>query len=111
MTVPRKSSKAPRSRQKVAILFGGVSTEHDVSISSAASVARSIDTTRFEPVLVGIDKAGRWFLGEGAFDTLRTGKASRVEPVILSTDPEKKGFLHLGSTEVSDVDVVFPVLH
>ncbi|MCE5275329.1 MAG: D-alanine--D-alanine ligase family protein [Syntrophaceae bacterium] len=111
MTVPRKSSKAPRSRQKVAILFGGVSTEHDVSISSAASVARSIDTTRFEPVLVGIDKAGRWLLGEGAFDTLRTGKASRVEAVILSTDPEKKGFLHLGSTEVTDVDVVFPVLH
>lgn len=92
-------------------MFGGVSTEHDVSISSATSVVRSIDTSRFEPVFVGIDKTGRWLLGPGAFDALRKGDLSGVEPVVLSTDPEKKGFLHLESGKLTGVDVVFPVLH
>ncbi len=97
--------------KRVAIVFGGVSTEHDVSISSASSVARSLNPDLFEPVFVGIDKTGRWLLGPGAFDALRKGNASGVEPVILSTDPEKKGFLHLDSGKVTDVDIVFPVLH
>jgi D-alanine-D-alanine ligase len=100
-----------KSKLKVAIIFGGVSTEHDVSISSASSVARSIDTKLFEPIFVGIDKTGRWLLGSGAFDSLRTGKISGAEPVILSTDPEKKGFLHLETGNITEVDVVFPVLH
>ena len=100
-----------KSKTAVALIFGGVSTEHDVSIVSAASIARSIDTQRFEPVYVGIDKTGRWLLGDGAFDSLRNGKATKAEPVILSTDPEKKGFLSLDSGRVTPVDVVFPVLH
>jgi len=100
-----------RTRKKVAIVFGGVSTEHDVSISSASSVACSLNADLFEPVFVGIDKTGRWLLGPGAFDALRKGSTSEVEPVILSTDPEKKGFLHLDSGKVTDIDIVFPVLH
>jgi D-alanine-D-alanine ligase len=100
-----------RTKKKVGIIFGGVSTEHDVSIASASSVARSIDTALFEPVYVGIDKNSRWLLGPGAFDALRTGDPSGAEPVVLSTDPEKKGFLHLDSGKITEVDVVFPVLH
>jgi D-alanine-D-alanine ligase len=100
-----------KTKIKVAIIFGGVSTEHDVSIVSAHSIARSIDTNRFDPVYVGINKAGKWILGEGAFDSLKSGKIIRAEPVIPSTDPDKKGFFHLGSGNVTPVDVVFPVLH
>ncbi len=98
-------------RTRVAIVFGGVSTEHDVSVVSASSIARSIDRNRFDPVYVGIDKRGRWLLGEGAFDALRGDASAAVEPVVLSTDPEKNGFLHLDSGRVTQVDVVFPVLH
>ena len=100
-----------KSKTKIAIIFGGVSTEHDVSIVSADSIARSLDTDRFDPVYVGIDKKGRWLLGEGAFESLRNNKIKNAEPVILSTDPDKKGFLHLKSGKVTAVDVVFPVLH
>ncbi len=100
-----------KAKIKVAIIFGGVSTEHDVSIVSADSIARSIDRDRFDPVYVGIDKAGRWLLGKGAFDCLRSGKITNAEPVIPCTDPEKKGFLHMGSGKVTPVDAVFPVLH
>jgi D-alanine-D-alanine ligase len=100
-----------KAKVKVAIIFGGVSTEHDVSIVSAGSIAHSIDTERFDPVYVGIDKAGRWLLGEGAFESLRSGKINNAEPVIPSMDPDKKGFFHMGSGKVTPVDAVFPVLH
>ncbi|HOM29430.1 MAG TPA: D-alanine--D-alanine ligase family protein [Deltaproteobacteria bacterium] len=99
------------SRPRVAILFGGVSTEHDVSVVSGASIARSIDTDRFDPVYVGITKEGRWLLGDGAFDALRGGGTEGVEPVILSPDPQHKGFVHIESGRLTGVDVVFPVLH
>jgi len=100
-----------KPKTRIAIIFGGVSTEHDVSIVSAGSIAKSIDTERFEPVYVGIDKKGRWLLGEGAFDSLKSGTATNAEPVILSTDPEKPGFFHLNSGKLTPVDVIFPVLH
>lgn len=98
-------------KTKVGLIFGGVSTEHDVSIVSASSVARSIDTERFDPIFVGIDKNGKWLLGEGAFDALSRGGRQGVEPVVLSTDPDKRGFLHLESGRLTSVDVIFPVLH
>ncbi|MGC9323537.1 MAG: D-alanine--D-alanine ligase family protein [Desulfomonilia bacterium] len=100
-----------KPKQKVAVIFGGVSTEHDVSIVSATSVVKSMDTSRFVPALVAIDKKGRWFLGPGAFTLLGGGEVRDVERVILSTDPEKRGFLNVESGKLTDVDVVFPVLH
>lgn len=99
------------SKRRVAIIFGGQSTEHDVSIVSAASIAKAIDTTLFEPVYVAIDKLGRWFVGSGAFDLLRGLGEHDVTRVILSTDPDKQGFLSLADGSVTPVDVVFPALH
>jgi D-alanine-D-alanine ligase len=99
------------SEKIVAILFGGVSTEHDVSVVSARSVSKALDRELFHPVFVGIDKQGSWHLGSGAFDLLETGKADHAERVILSTDPARPGFIHLESGKSTGVDVVFPVLH
>ena len=98
-------------KQKIAIIFGGVSTEHDVSVVSARSVAEYLDAERFEPVYVGIDKLGRWFAGPGAFDLLKTGREHDVQRVVLSTDPEKRGLLAIDGTSFMAIDVVFPVLH
>jgi D-alanine-D-alanine ligase len=98
-------------KKTVAILFGGVSTEHDVSVVSARSVLCSIDRERFDPVPVAIDKNGSWHLGEGAFDLLETGERHDVEGVILSTDTQRPGFLSLESGRLTKVDVIFPVLH
>jgi D-alanine-D-alanine ligase len=99
------------SKQKVALIFGGVSTEHEVSVVSARSVAAALDHDRYDPVYVGIDKQGHWFLGPGAFDLL-AGKAEHdVSAVIVSTDPDKRGFLTLDSNDLIRVDAVFPVLH
>ncbi|MEN6475036.1 MAG: D-alanine--D-alanine ligase family protein [Syntrophaceae bacterium] len=99
------------SKQKVALIFGGQSTEHDVSIVSASSIARALDRGRYEPVYVAIDKQGRWFLGEGAFDLLRGKPHGDANRVILCTDPDRRGFLALEGGVLTAVDVVFPVLH
>lgn len=99
------------SKQKIALIFGGVSTEHEVSIVSARSVASALDADLYEPVYVGIDKHGRWFAGPDAFNFLLGKGGHDVQRVIVSTDPEKKGFFALESGEVISVDAVFPVLH
>src|SRR4249920_2025294 len=49
-----------KQKTRVIILFGGRSAEHEISLLSARNVLAALDRTRFEPVLVGIDKAGRW---------------------------------------------------
>ena len=54
------------SRRRVAVVFGGRSAEHEISLLSARFVVEALDRDRFEPVLIGIDKAGRWLLQEEA---------------------------------------------
>ena len=102
-------------RLRVALLFGGRSEEHDVSVLSAGNVFRALDPARYEPVLIGITRAGVWILCSlqgGAFPAsvpesgplvaLVPGGAGRL--VILPEGEE--------AADVSRVvDVVFPVLH
>ena len=52
-------------RLRIAIVFGGCSEEHDVSVKSATEIARSIDTQQYEPVYVGITRSGVWKMCEG----------------------------------------------
>ncbi len=109
---------------RVAVLFGGRSGEHEVSVRSAASVLQAMDRERFEPVPVGITRAGRWLLSPGG-DAAPLLAAGRVEegagrPVALvggtaSGAPailipiEGDGAGAAGGPE--PVDAVFPVLH
>jgi D-alanine-D-alanine ligase len=50
------------SKVRVGIIFGGRSAEHEVSLQSARNIVDALDRSRFEPVLIGIDKAGHWHL-------------------------------------------------
>lgn len=52
---------------RVAVLFGGVSSEHDVSLVSAENVIRSIPKEKYEVVCIGITKKGRWLYSRGCF--------------------------------------------
>ena len=58
---------------RVAIVFGGRSAEHEVSLQSARNVIESLDKNKYEPVLIGIDKEGRWFLNENSIQLLHAG--------------------------------------
>jgi D-alanine---(R)-lactate ligase len=97
-------------RVRLAILFGGASEEHAVSLKSAQEVAKSLDLDRFEPFYVGITTRGEWKLCEGPDVDWETAEC---HPAILSPDQRVHGLLvqNHGRSEAVRVDVVFPVLH
>jgi D-alanine-D-alanine ligase len=104
---------------RVLVLFGGRSAEHEISLLSARFVVEALDPERFEPLLVGIDKQGRWQLesresllgaGQGAAGVVLS---SGLPEVSLPPRPPSNGALELAVELRSPVgvDVVFPVLH
>ena len=84
-------------RVKVAVLLGGRSSEHEISLASARSVLDALDPERYETITVEIGRDGRWELGTGSGD----GSVAETLPVPTSRVPATLG----------EVDVVFPVLH
>ena len=110
------------ARTRVAVVYGGRSSEHAISCVSAGSILRNLDPHRFEVVAVGITPQGSWVLTDGRPETLAitdgtlpavTG-ASGTE-LALAADPGRRGQLvSLGEGAgdmLAAVDVVFPVLH
>ena len=97
----------------VLVLFGGQSSEHEVSCKSAVNVIRSIDTDRYQPVLVGITKDGRWLLTESADDIVNGFWTAGSRRAILSPDAEEKALIVLDKDRAQKIriDCVFPVLH
>jgi D-alanine-D-alanine ligase len=95
------------ARRKVALLFGGRSGEHEVSLASAASVAAGL-RVRHDVLCVLIDKTGQWRLQGG-----EEPRASGGEAVFLSPAPEDGGRLRrlADAAELARPDVFFPVLH
>lgn len=94
----------------VAILFGGESEEHDVSIKSAKEIAGSIDTENYQPIFVGITKAGHWKL----CDSPETNWEQSNNPTaFLSPDKQIHGLIVLNnhSYQTIQIDVAFSVLH
>lgn len=103
---------------RVAVLYGGRSGEHEVSLQSAASVIRHLDPERFEIVPIGIDKEGRWHRNERAIGADTGGKelpiAMEAPAVVLPpfSSGDETTLVSIGG--VSDgqrIDVVFPVMH
>lgn len=91
-------------QQKVIVLFGGRSAEHEVSVRSAASVLNALDLTRFAPVPVGISKCGRWQEGLDPRAILAAHETSVYEP---HTDE----YIGPIARILAQADVIFPVLH
>ena len=111
-----------KKKLRVAILFGGKSAEHEISLISARNIVDAMDKNKYEVIAIGIDKQGRWHLDEGA-RLLRGNSASKVEykdatnaaavlpgdtatPMVRSSGAGVGGLGSLGS-----IDVVFPILH
>ena len=97
---------------KVAVLFGGQSTEHAVSLQSACAVLHAMKGTRFEAVPVGITREGRWFWYRGPLDAVGEGVWEKEEcaPVTLTPDASVHGLLVQGAGSLY-LDAAFPVLH
>lgn len=102
--------------KKVLVLFGGVSSEHDVSVASAYYVLQNIPREQYEVLSVGITKAGEWLLFEGDSKLLPEDKwvnSGKCTKAVLSPDRSDGGLLIFREAGVEKVkiDVVFPVLH
>lgn len=102
-------------KTRLAVLFGGVSSEHEVSLMSAYSVLTSVDRERFDVVPVGITKSGEWYLFEGEPEEVRSGtwQSHALSRVVISIS--RPGDLFSleedGTTAPLEIDAVFPVLH
>ncbi len=111
----------PSHRIRVALVFGGRSTEHAISCVSAGSVLAAVDRERYDVLPIGITPQGRWVLA--ADDPARLAIQGRelphVDPagatLVLPGDPTAKGIVVLDPgelpTDLGSVDVVFPLLH
>ena len=105
-------------RTRVAVVFGGRSAEHAISCVSAGSVLAALDPERYDVVPVGITKDGRWVLHDGSALALDGGTLPEVTggtAVSLVGDPAGRGLAVLEAGQaigrLTEVDVVFPVLH
>ena len=103
-------------KKVVAILFGSVSSEYEVSLRSAASVLRNFPREEYDVVLLGITKDGRWYQFEGDADLIERDRwlqEGRVTPAILNPDRSAGGLTRFtaGGPENVKIDLVFPVLH
>ena len=111
---------------RVAVLYGGRSGEHEVSLRSASSVIRHLDKLRFDVIPVGIDKQGRWHLGELPLLSRGAAGIPDVLPMISEAplavlppnpiatavaNPATGELIELAGHGTSAFDVVFPVMH
>lgn len=103
---------------KVAVIFGGRSGEHDVSLMSARSVLSVLDSQRYEVFQIGITLDGNWLTGENTIESFEKKDFSNLNPVIPPTQPSQNALYELRITnhvealnKISDIDVFFPVLH
>jgi D-alanine-D-alanine ligase len=104
-------------RKIVAVIFGGRSGEHFVSLRSATSIMEAIDTDLYEIVPVGITREGTWLTGPDAWLSLWEKRPPRdASHAVLLTDPLNPGLLVQSENSPEEwqyqpVDIVFPVLH
>lgn len=104
---------------RVAILFGGKSAEHEVSLQSAKNVIEAINKNKYEVILIGIDKEGRWHLNEASNFLLHADNPKLIklnkdtETIVLNPgETGQKQLIGLKNQKpLGPVDVVFPVLH
>ena len=104
-------------RKKIAVIFGGCSSEYDVSLQSAYSILKNINSNKFEVIPIGITKKGEWFHYTGDYENVPVNKwcsdSKNLYLVVFSQNRLFKGFLEFsdGKHIEKNIDLVFPVLH
>jgi D-alanine-D-alanine ligase len=104
-----------KKKLRVAVLFGGRSAEHEISLISARNIVEAMDKAKYEIIAIGIDKEGRWFFDEGL--RLLKGTQRVVSQIgngsaALVPGAKKSPLIQISAKNVlRSVDIVFPVLH
>ena len=100
-------------KKTVGIVFGGVSSEHDISCISAKSIIKNIDLNKYNIVLIGITKNGKWYIFNDDVELLPEDKwlnSRSLVPAFISPDASVGGLV-TAKGDIIKLDVVFPVLH
>ncbi len=109
----------PMTKKRICLLFGGKSGEHEISLQSAKSVYEALDKNKYDITLVGIDKTGRWLLGDGANFLLQAQnyKTTKLNTAAMQTvvPAPNAGTASLiaqeNGEEVGRIDLVMPIMH
>jgi D-alanine-D-alanine ligase len=103
-------------RLRVGLVFGGRSVEHEVSVSSAASILGALDRERYDVSLIEVDRSGHWHLRDA--DHFATEQSGKGREVSLAPVPGAATFFPLSASVVSNssdhaiaLDVIFPIIH
>lgn len=97
-------------KKRVAIICGGRSSEHEISCISAGGVLSAIERSKFEPVLIGISKSGKWFLlDDKTVLSIKDGAFPSIPETGNSVSLDTAGFVSNGKN--LEIDIVFPLLH
>jgi D-alanine-D-alanine ligase len=103
---------------RVGILFGGCSAEHEVSLQSAKNVVDALDKNKYEVVLIGIDKQGRWCINDSSQFLLNAEdpkliklNQSNLEVGLIPGRRQDQLIIVEQNSNISNLDVVFPILH
>lgn len=101
------------NKKTVVVLFGGQSSEHEVSCVSASTIIQNINRDLYDVLLIGITKEGKWLEVYSVDDILSGEWTKGTTKAIISPDATEKSVLLLKENTISkkSVDVVFPVLH
>ena len=100
-----------QGKMRLCVLFGGRSAEHEVSIISARSLIQSVDLDRYELLLVGIDRDGRWAKFNSEMDLQSISQILIENQEMLRFDSIEGGLIRDSEGTAYPIDVVFPMLH
>lgn len=102
----------------IAVIFGGRSGEHEVSLMSARSVLAALDPSKYTVTQIGITHEGKMLTGEDVIGAFESGKINDLDRVIVPSEPSRSALYGLRSTKIGEkfetlttIDVYFPVLH
>ncbi|MBQ9887215.1 MAG: D-alanine--D-alanine ligase [Lachnospiraceae bacterium] len=101
------------NKKNIAVIFGGQSSEHEVSCLSAVTIIKNIDKEKYDILLIGITKDGRWLKIDDV-EQIKDGTwVNSSATAVISPDAKQHGAIVIedGRTSVVYLDVVFPVLH
>lgn len=104
------------NKLKIAIIFGGCSSEYEISLQSAAAIISHMDKTRYKPILIGITRYGDWYYFKGDIQKIKSDlwyNSSDCIPAIFSPNRSELGIVLFENDKISriKIDVIFPVLH
>ena len=106
------------AKQRVGIVFGGKSAEHEVSLQSAKNIVDAIDKSRFDVVLLGIDKQGQWHVNDASQYLINANDPAHIalnpsETSVATVPGLVQGqFINAGNAQaLAQIDVIFPIVH